>query len=72
MPIALVADDGSDYIVDATVLVIRGWPGPPVLGFRGFLERVRVALDPGCGSDDAWFYFGEPSAAPGPSRELLG
>jgi len=72
MPIALVADDGSDLIVDATALVIQDWPGPPVLGFRGFLERVRVALDPGCSSEDAWFYFGEPSVTVGPCRDLLG
>lgn len=72
MPIALVADDGSDYTVGATILVIQDWPTPPVLGFLGFPERVRAALDPGRGTDDAWFYFGEPSPVPGPYRELLG
>lgn len=56
--VELLADptSGSDLMLDATVLVLPGWPGPVVLGFRGLLESVRFALDP----DDQGptFYFG--------------
>lgn len=71
MPVLLVADGGSDLVLDATVLVVPDWPGPPVLGVRGFLERVRIALDPGGAADDPWFYFGEPSPTPGPCPDLF-
>ena len=58
--IRVVADPGwgVDLDVDATVLVLPTWPGPTVLGGRGFLERVRVAIDPGPPSGDAVFFFG--------------
>lgn len=37
---------GDEVSVDATILAARNWPGPPLLGYRGFLERVRFGLDP--------------------------
>jgi hypothetical protein len=52
LAITLVADDGNDLVVSGTVLIAPEWPGPPVLGYRGFLERIRIALDPGVADDD--------------------
>lgn len=59
LSVTLVADDGRDLQVAATVLIAPEWLGPPVLGYRGLLERVRIALDPGVADDDQWLYFGE-------------
>ncbi len=61
MRVTLIADDGSDLQVEATVLIAPAWHGPVVLGYRGLLERVRVALDPGVVEDDNWMYFGPVS-----------
>jgi hypothetical protein len=61
MNVTLVADDGFDLEIGATVLFAPEWPGPVVLGYRGLLERVRIALDPGVSSDDQWMYFGAAS-----------
>ena len=59
LDIELVADEGDDLLVNATVLLAKDWKGPPiVLGYRGLLERVRLALDPGVGEDDQWLAFG--------------
>lgn len=59
----LVADHGDDLEISATVLLVPDWPGPVVIGFRGLLERVRFALDPGpC----EWFYFGPSGSSSGP------
>lgn len=56
--ISLMADEdsGLDLPVAATVLVVAGWPGPTVLGYRGLLERVRFALDPGTGGPPMFFF----------------
>jgi hypothetical protein len=57
--VVLLADDGEDLHTSASVLLSRGWEGPPVLGYRGFLERIRFAIDPGGGnSDEQWLFFG--------------
>lgn len=45
--VTLVADEGEELLVQSTILVIPAWRGPPVLGYRGFLERIRIGLDPG-------------------------
>lgn len=47
--ISLLADEGlgDNVDVDGTILVIPDWPGPVMLGFRGFLERLKIAIDPG-------------------------
>lgn len=56
--VTLVADEGENLEVDGTVCIAPEWTGPVVLGVRGFLERVRVALDPGVADDDQWLSFG--------------
>lgn len=58
LEITLEADEGDSLQVLATVLVLPEWPGPVVLGYRGFLERIRLGLDPGSSSDDQWMFFG--------------
>jgi hypothetical protein len=47
--ISLLADEGlgNDVDVESTILVVPNWPGPVMLGFKGFLERLKVAIDPG-------------------------
>jgi hypothetical protein len=57
LEVVLVAERGESLSVTGSVLVAPGWTGPIVLGYRGFLERLRFALDPGAGPDDAWFFF---------------
>lgn len=58
LPITLIASEGDDLEVDATVVVSSEWTGPVVLGYRGFLERLRLGLDPGIQGDDQWLSFG--------------
>lgn len=60
LDIHLLADPdmGADVRVESTVLVIKAWPGPTVLGFHGFLEKLRFALDPGVAPDREIVYFG--------------
>jgi hypothetical protein len=55
--VVLVAERGESVSVSARMLVAPGWIGPVVLGYQGFLERIRLALDPGVGPNDAWFFF---------------
>lgn len=52
----LLADDGEDLRIDATFFITPEWPGPPVIGWVGCLERLRFALDPSREPGD--FYFG--------------
>ena len=61
LAVTLLADPdcGVDLTVDATVAVIPDWPGPIILGYQGFLERLRFALDPGNTLDGELFFFGE-------------
>jgi hypothetical protein len=54
LPVTLLAQEGEDLTLDATWFVSEDWPGPPVIGWKGCLERLRFALDP----DDESFYFG--------------
>jgi len=58
LPIRLLADLGTDITVDATCLALKKWTGPSVLGFSGFLERLRFALDPGDMQTPARIHFG--------------
>jgi hypothetical protein len=51
----LVAQVGEDVEIEATWFVSFDWPGPMVLGWKGCLERVRSAFDPG----EEAFYFAE-------------
>jgi len=59
--IALLADEGmgNNVDVEATVLVAADWAGPVMLGFKGFLERLRIGIDPGASAvDEPRVYFG--------------
>jgi hypothetical protein len=58
LPIRLLADEGTDITVDATCLALKMWPGPNILGFTGFLERLRFALDPAGMHTAARLHFG--------------
>lgn len=59
LAITLVAntDCGVDLTVQATVFATQDWAHPPVLGFRGFLEWIHLALEPG--QDNPYLYFGK-------------
>ena len=50
-----LASEGEELPVEATWFVSPDWPGPLVIGWKGCLERLRFALDPG----DESFYFGD-------------
>jgi hypothetical protein len=53
--VTLVATDGVSLDVEATVFVSADWAGPNFIGWLGFLERLRFAVDP---SERRYFYFG--------------
>lgn len=44
--IELLADEGDDLGVEATVLVSPDWKGPSIIGDTGILDRIRFAVDP--------------------------
>jgi hypothetical protein len=55
--ITLLAEEGEPVSVEATVFVSEEWTGPGhpnFLGYSGFLERIRWAVDPAANM----FYFG--------------
>jgi hypothetical protein len=58
LPVRLIADQGSDVTIDATCLALKDWPGPNILGFTGFLERLRFALEPAEMHAAARIHFG--------------
>lgn len=47
-PVTLIADDGDSLRIDATVFISAEWPkdAGTFLGYSGFLERIRFAVDP--------------------------
>jgi hypothetical protein len=47
------AVEGEDIEIDATCFVSADWAGPMVIGWKGCLERIRFAIDPG----DEVFHF---------------
>jgi hypothetical protein len=55
IPLVLVADEGVSLDMEATFLVSQGWSGKTFLGYTGFLDKLRIALDPLLNH----FYFGE-------------
>jgi len=58
IPITLLADEGVALSVDATVFVAANLPpGKNFLGYTGFLEAIRFAVDPQKNN----FYFGPSS-----------
>ncbi|HHC24032.1 MAG TPA: hypothetical protein ENK58_01260 [Desulfobacterales bacterium] len=58
--ITLLTDpgQGDELTVESTTFVSEEWDGPVVLGYRGFLERIRFALDSGVTPGNQIFYFG--------------
>jgi hypothetical protein len=61
IPISLVADQGQNLQVDATAAFLPDWPGPTILGFHGFIERIRLAFDPGVTTaSPPTVFFGAP------------
>jgi hypothetical protein len=58
--ISLLANknEGYNLTVESSIFVSKEWNGPIVLGYRGFLERIRFALDPGVVPGEQRFYFG--------------
>lgn len=59
IPIVLVAHEGKDIRIEATVLLAPGWPWGPVLGLRNCLDAVRLAIEPPRRRPgDGWLYFG--------------
>ena len=56
-PIVLAAEEGQSLEIDATLFVCSEWRRGNFLGYRGFLERVRFAIDPA----SQLFYFGPTS-----------
>lgn len=59
LAVILPAKEGSSLEVDSTVFIPelrpeQKWNLPSFLGFHGFLERIRFAVDP----DRSLFYFG--------------
>lgn len=61
LTITLIADEGEDLPIESSVLLTEDWDEPEiVLGYDGFLNRVRVALDPGLEPQgQKLFYFGK-------------
>jgi hypothetical protein len=41
-----VADEGADVVIKARFCAVEGWDWPPLLGVRGCLNRLRLALEP--------------------------
>ena len=52
--IELIADDGEDLVIEATVLVSDDWNGPSILGYTGAVDRTNLAIDPA----NSQIYFG--------------
>jgi hypothetical protein len=44
--VSLTADWGEPLTLEGTFLFCEEWKGPTVLGFHGFWERIRFAIDP--------------------------
>ena len=51
----LVADEGDSVEVDSTVFVSVNGPAGNFIGYTGFLERIRFAIDP---QDNAFIFGG--------------
>ena len=52
--VSILADEGDSLEFPATVFASRDWTGGTFLGYSGFLERIRFAVDP----QENFFYFG--------------
>lgn len=54
LPLSITAESGDSLQIEATCFISEDWPGPPVIGWKGCLERIRFAIDPSLNR----FYFG--------------
>jgi len=52
--ITILAQEGVDLSVESTLFLSPEWPAGNFVGYQGFLERFRFAVDPGANR----FYFG--------------
>jgi len=55
LPLTLLADEGENLEVEATVFLSPDWRGPNFIGYEGLLQRIRFAVDP----ETNLFYFGQ-------------
>ena len=53
-PVTLLAEQGDPLEIDATLFVCDDWEGSNFLGYNGFVDRIRFAVDP----KTEKFYFG--------------
>ena len=56
-PITLQAEQGDPLEIEATLFVCDEWQRENFLGYSGFIERIRFAVDPASRK----FYFGSPA-----------
>ena len=54
--VSLIPDDGEALAVETTFFLSPDWPGGNFVGYLGFLDRIRFAIDP----INNFFYFGPP------------
>lgn len=54
VPMTILADEGDSLRVEATLFVSQDWEQGNFIGYCGFLERIRFAVDPQTND----FYFG--------------
>jgi len=57
--LTLLADEGESFELDTTLFASREWSLGNFIGYAGFLERIRFAVDPSTND----FYFGGLSNA---------
>jgi hypothetical protein len=53
-PLTLLADEGESFELDTTLFASHEWSLGNFIGYAGFLERIRFAVDPSTND----FYFG--------------
>jgi hypothetical protein len=51
--VTLDALEGDPLTIDATCFVSADWPGPMVIGWRGYLERINFGFN----NTEEAFYF---------------
>jgi len=54
VPLSFPVVQGESLEIEATVFVSADWSGENFLGYEGFLQRIRFAVDP----ENNLFYFG--------------
>ena len=48
-----MADEGAPLEIEAVIFLSKDWPGGNFIGYQGFLQKIRFAVDPHCNR----FYF---------------